>query len=122
MITVEQIRQLENGVKQAVSVINSLREENALLKTKLSGYEKRIEELEILIESFKQDQSSIEEGIVNALNQLDVLEDIFSKNSAVPSTGEENGGTTDNADSGEDKTDTAEAETNESPENELDIF
>ncbi len=79
MISVEQIHRLESKVLQAVEVIKSLREENALLKNKLSGYEKRIEEMEILIDSFKKDQNNIEEGIINALNQLDVLEDIISE-------------------------------------------
>ncbi len=79
MISVEQIQKLEAKVLQAVEVIKSLREENSLLKGKLSGYEKRIEELEILIDSFKQDQTNIEEGIINALNQLDLLEDIVSE-------------------------------------------
>lgn len=79
MISVEQIQSLESKVLKAVDVIKSLREENDLLKTKLSGYEKRIEELEVFIDSFKQDQSNIEEGILNALNQLDLLEDIVTE-------------------------------------------
>ncbi len=78
MISVEQIHKLESKVLKAVDVIKSLREENDLLKEKLSGYEKRIEELEVFIDSFKQDQTTIEEGILNALNQLDLLEDIVS--------------------------------------------
>ncbi len=106
MITVEQIHQLEKGVKQAVEVINSLKEENGLLKNKLSGYEKRIEELEVLINSFKEDQSSIEDGIINALQQLDVLEDMLSSDDTANDTEKE----------------ASEPDQEKSPENELDIF
>ena len=118
MITVEQIHQLEKGVKQAVEVINSLKEENGLLKNKLSGYETRIEELEVLINSFKEHQTSIEDGIVNALQQLDVLEDLLS-----PDKADDSGNSTEaqkTVDDTEDKT--AEPDQEKSPENELDIF
>ncbi len=115
MISVEQIHQLENGVKQAVEVINSLKEENGLLKNKLSGYEKRIEELEVLINSFKEDQSSIEDGIINALHQLDVLEDMLSPESAEGSDSPE-------AQDAVDDTENETPDPEKSPENELDIF
>ena len=117
MISVEQIHKLEARVLKAVEVIKSLREENSLLKEKLSGYEKRIEELEVFIDSFKQDQTNIEEGIINALNQLDMLEEIVS---ATPASAEEA------KEEEKEEAVAAEAETAEeeepSPENELDIF
>ena len=109
MITVEQIHQLGKGVKQAVDVINSLKEENGLLKNKLSGYEKRIEELEVLINSFKEDQSSIEDGIINALQQLDVLEDMLSSDDTA-------------SDTEDTEKEASEPDQEKSPENELDIF
>ncbi len=137
MISVEQIHQLESKVLQAVEVIKSLREENSLLKNKLSGYEKRIEELEVLIDSFKKDQNNIEEGIINALNQLDVLEDIIAAPAHSEEVEKEESPLFGNTSDG---TDTAAAEDNspesdgtadntgdqensgESQENELDIF
>ena len=143
MISVEQIHQLESKVLQAVEVIKSLREENSLLKNKLSGYEKRIEEMEILIDSFKKDQNNIEEGIINALNQLDVLEDIISEPSGevqeevrkeetplfgtTPETDtsavEDNGPESDEITDNETVDKTEEQEIGgESQENELDIF
>eukprot|EP01156_Anaeramoeba_ignava_P011008 Anaeramoba_ignava/a481596_5.p1 GENE.a481596_5~~a481596_5.p1 ORF type:complete len:140 (-),score=25.84 a481596_5:125-544(-) len=75
MITLDQIRQLDAKVRKAVERINDLKNENSILKAKLDGYEKRIEEFESLIDTFKQDQGEIENGIINALNQLDMLED-----------------------------------------------
>jgi len=75
MLSLEQIRSLENKVTKAVKLLETYREENRLLKSRLSQYEARIEELEFMIEEFKEDQSEIEQGIISALNHLDSLED-----------------------------------------------
>ncbi len=133
MISVDQIRQLETKVRHAIEVIHTLREENDLLKTKLSGYESRIEELEVLIDSFKQDQTNIEKGIINALQQLDVLEDIvtsgdgtdqLSDSAALDESDstEENSEKTQEADSEELPAETVPESNTETLENELDIF
>ncbi len=133
MISVEQIHSLESKVLKAVDVIKSLREENDLLKTKLSGYEKRIEELEVFIDSFKQDQSNIEEGILNALKQLDLLEDIVTESDTDSSSLSEGDQPSEKLSeeehpAGEEKIPLAESEEQnkeeETPslENELDIF
>jgi|APSaa5957512622_1039677.scaffolds.fasta_scaffold231090_1 chromosome segregation ATPase len=75
MITLDQIRQLDQKVRKAIDNINSLKNENKMLQEKLDTYQLRIEELEILIDTFKEDQGEIENGIIEALIQLDVLED-----------------------------------------------
>jgi chromosome segregation ATPase len=75
MITLDQIRQLDQKVRKAIDNINSLKNENKMLQEKLANYQLRIEELEILIDTFKEDQGEIENGIIEALIQLDVLED-----------------------------------------------
>jgi chromosome segregation ATPase len=75
MISLEQIRLLEQKVRAAVARIGQLKQENATLKEHLSSYQKRIDELEVLVESFKTDQGQIEEGILSALAQLDQLEE-----------------------------------------------
>lgn len=75
MITVDQIRKLDQKVQAAVGQIGSLKQENASLKTKLDEYQKRIGELEVMIDQVKQDQQEIEEGILRALEKLDHLED-----------------------------------------------
>jgi len=41
MITLDQIRTLDSKVQQAVEEIESLRDENARLRDKLSAYEKK---------------------------------------------------------------------------------
>lgn len=75
MVTLEQIRQLDARVHRAVELIDRLREENTTLKNRLSEYQRRIEELEVLISNFKEDQSEIENGITNALSQLAAIDD-----------------------------------------------
>ncbi len=91
MITLEQIRQLEQRVQAAVSRIATLKNENALLREKLESYEGRILELENSIAAFKRDQSEIEQGIVSALSQLDQLEDDVLESSATSSPDEMTG-------------------------------
>jgi len=78
MITLEHIRKLDQKVSAAITTISDLRGENEALKEKLGDYEKRIQELEKLVDEFKEDQSEIEQGILNALSQLDKLEDDMS--------------------------------------------
>ena len=79
MVTLEQIKQLDAKVAKAVELISQLRQENKALTGKLGNYQQRIEELEILINEFKNSQGAIEEGILHALKELDKLEQ-----SAVP--------------------------------------
>ncbi len=75
MITLDQIKQLDIKVRKAIDKIIALSSENKLLQTKLDDYQLRIEELEILIDSFKEDQGEIENGIIEALNQLETIDD-----------------------------------------------
>ena len=75
MITLDQIKQLDFKVRKAIDKINSLTSANDLLQEKLDNYQLRIEELEILIDTFKEDQGEIENGIIDALNQLDIFEE-----------------------------------------------
>ncbi len=75
MITLDQIKQLDVKVRKAIDIINSQKSENNMLQEKLDTYQLRIEELEILIDTFKEDQGEIEHGIIDALNQLDILEE-----------------------------------------------
>jgi hypothetical protein len=79
MITLEQVRTLESRVEKAVLFIDLLQEENASLKEKLSGYERRIQDLEVLVRGFQQDQGRIEEGILHALDRLNSFEDALLK-------------------------------------------
>lgn len=82
MISLEQIKKLENRVHGAVGRIRSLTAENETLKDRLSTYEKRVADLEGLVSAFKSEQQEIEAGIIAALEQLDGLEDAVSEASS----------------------------------------
>jgi chromosome segregation ATPase len=79
MVTVEQVRQLEVRVAKAIDYVNKVTDENILLKNKLDSYQKRIDELEVMIQRFKEDQGRIEEGILSALERLNRFEDDVHK-------------------------------------------
>ena len=82
MVTLEQIKTLEERVLKAVAYISQLKEENSVLQKNLDKYRKRIDDLEVLINEYTEDQNAIEEGIKNALLHLDKLEDSKAKTPA----------------------------------------
>ena len=75
MVTLEQVRLLESKVTRTIDYVKKVTEENTYLKEKLDSYQKRIEELEVLIQRFREDQSRIEDGILSALDRLNQFED-----------------------------------------------
>ncbi|MDR2629967.1 MAG: cell division protein ZapB [Spirochaetaceae bacterium] len=79
MVTLEQVKLLETKVTKALEFVSKVTGENTLLKEKLDTYQRRIDELEVLIQRFKEDQSRIEEGIISALNRLNQFEDAIEK-------------------------------------------
>jgi chromosome segregation ATPase len=78
MITLDQVRALEERVGKAVATIERLKSENTSLYGEITKQESRISELEALIDTFKKDQARIEEGIVNALERLNSFEDLVT--------------------------------------------
>lgn len=75
MLTVEQVKNLDEKVRMALDLIESQRSENSMLKAKLDEYKQRVEQLESVVDGFKLEQLEIEEGIKDVLTQLDQLED-----------------------------------------------
>jgi chromosome segregation ATPase len=71
----EHVLQLEARVAKAIDYVNKITDENTLLKTKLDNYQQRIDELEVLIQRFREDQGRIEECILSALERLNRFED-----------------------------------------------
>lgn len=85
MLNLDQVRLLESKVERAVQMIKTLHTEKDSLKKEIEARDKRISELEKLIVAFKDDQSKIEEGIINALTQLSAFEDAsYTKNNELP--------------------------------------
>jgi chromosome segregation ATPase len=79
MGTLDHVKILESKVVKAIDFVNRLTEENDQLKEQLDSYQKRIDELEALIQSFKEEQGRIEDGILSALNRLNQFEDAIDK-------------------------------------------
>jgi chromosome segregation ATPase len=78
MINITQVQSLEQKVYKAVELISRLRDENKKLRQKITGSETKIQELETLVGSFKNEQDAIEKSILNVLAKLDKLEDEVS--------------------------------------------
>ena len=75
MLSLEQVLLLESKVTRIIDHTKKVNEENASLKKNLDSYQKRIEELELIVQQFKEDQSRIEDGILSALDRLNKFED-----------------------------------------------
>jgi predicted nuclease with TOPRIM domain len=75
MISLEQVKLLETKVTRVIDYVKKVTEENSRLKEKLDSCQKRVDELEVLVQAFRDDQSRIEDGILAALNQLNQVED-----------------------------------------------
>ena len=86
MITLEQVQLLETKVAGAIEYLQRLTAENTALisekdslQKKLETNQKRIDELEVLVMRFKEDQGRIEDGIIAALDRLSQFEEAFEK-------------------------------------------
>jgi len=84
MISLEQIQLLEEKVSKAVEYVKRVNAENIALlseKTallqKMEANQKRIDELEVHVLRFKEDQGRIEDGIIAALDRLSQFEEAF---------------------------------------------
>ena len=79
MISLEQVKLLETKVARTIEYVKKVTGENVHLKGKLDSYQQRIDELEVLIKRFREDQSRIEDGILSALDRLNQFEDAVEK-------------------------------------------
>jgi predicted nuclease with TOPRIM domain len=86
MINFEQIKLLETKVAKFVDYVERVSKENAALiqqeeelQVRLESHQKRIDELEVLIMGFKEEQGRIEDGILAALDRLSQFENAVEK-------------------------------------------
>jgi chromosome segregation ATPase len=79
MVTLEQVKLLEAKVAKAIGYVEKVSGENAELRGKLESYQKRIDELEVLVGQFREDQGRIEDGILSALDRLNQFEDAIER-------------------------------------------
>jgi TolA-binding protein len=85
MITLEQIRLLEGKITRAIDLIRVLKDENTTLRKGLESAQRRMRELETLVDGFKADQKEIESVIVRTLHNLDELEETAAGSAAAGS-------------------------------------
>ncbi|MDR1099521.1 MAG: cell division protein ZapB [Treponema sp.] len=79
MVSLEQVKLLETKVAKTIEYVERVTGENAVLQEKLDSYQQRIDELEVLVRRFKEDQGRIEDGILSALDRLNQFEDAIEK-------------------------------------------
>jgi hypothetical protein len=84
MITLEQIRLLESKITRALDLVRVLKEENSTLRKGLESAQKRMRELETLVDGLKTDQKEIESIIVRTLHNLDDLEETAATAGGIP--------------------------------------
>jgi chromosome segregation ATPase len=83
MLNLEQVKLLETKVANVIDHVRRVTVENTALRKKLEANQKRIDELEVLVIRFKEDQGRIEDGILAALDRLNQFEDAVEKSLAV---------------------------------------
>ena len=83
MVSLEQVKLLESKVTNVIEYVKKVTDENSKLKEKLNSYQKRIEDLEILVQQFKENQGRIEDGILSALDRLNQFEDALESKLSV---------------------------------------
>ncbi len=74
MSTLEKVQLLEERIKKAILLIEKLKTENATLKDEVELLQMHNEELKSYTSDYSKNSKLIEEGISNALIQLDQLE------------------------------------------------
>jgi predicted nuclease with TOPRIM domain len=86
MISLEQVKLLETRVARAIDYVEKITAENAALVSEKAGLlakmeanQKRVNELEVLVMRFKDDQGRIEDGILAALDRLNQFEEAIEK-------------------------------------------
>jgi len=89
MLSLEQVQLLEARVAKAIEYVQRVNDENAALSSeragllsKLEANQKRLDELELLVMRFKEDQGRIEDGILAALDRLSRFEEAFESSLA----------------------------------------
>jgi hypothetical protein len=86
MGTLDHVKLLESKVVSTLDLVQRLTEENRYVKEQNLAQKTRIEELEQVIQGFKEDHALIEEGILSALNRLNQFEDAMETHEAPPHT------------------------------------
>ena len=74
MITLDQVQLLEKKIEEIISMMNNLQKQNSALQEKNRELIEKNSLLMQKISSFEADQNRIEQGILNALDRLNSME------------------------------------------------
>lgn len=83
MLTLDQVKLLENKVESLIEMVKTLCGERDALRDILQKKDKEIEELSVKVDAYETEQAKIEERVVNALNQLDVFQNSVASAKAI---------------------------------------
>lgn len=83
MLTLDQVKLLEDKVESLIEMVKSLYGERDALRDALQKKDKEIEELSVRVASYESEQEKIEERVVNALNQLDIFQNSVASAKAI---------------------------------------
>jgi hypothetical protein len=78
-VSLEQVKLLETRIDRAIGYVEKVTAENTALREELDSYQKRIDELEVLVRRFRDDQGRVEDGILAVLDKLNKFEDALEK-------------------------------------------
>ena len=91
MLTLDQVKLLENKVESLIEMVKTLYEERDVLRDSLQKKDKKIEELSAKVDTYEAEQAKIEERVVHALNQLDVFQNSVASAKAILSQADASG-------------------------------
>lgn len=86
MIDIAKVRLLEERVRAVIARLGELNAENATLREQIAAQAREKAELERRVEEVTVGQAEIETGILNALRQLDEIEDSITEERIVGET------------------------------------
>ena len=75
MISLNQIRLLEQKIESILDLVSALQSEKAALESQNAKLKAEVQELAAKCSRFEQDEEKIEQGILSVLNRLNNMED-----------------------------------------------
>jgi len=81
MVSLEQVKLLETKVAKAIEFIKKVTEENAFLKGKLNSFQQRIDELEVVVTQFREEERQIDDKFHSIFDRLNQIEDAWERKS-----------------------------------------
>jgi chromosome segregation ATPase len=81
VVSLEQLKLLETKVIKAIEFIEKVTGENAFLKGKLNSCQQRIDELEVVVTQFREEEKQIDNKFHSIFDRLNQIEDAWERKS-----------------------------------------